>query len=245
MSLTHSRLSGMLQGSRNDLESCAKLLLLWLAASDGQIDETEEEFASERFPDVDDTVPAADLLALIRDGDRNSLEMAIRTLAAESREIRTGFLDLAITLSMADHEMANNENLILRFFADALYLGTAVLEKRFQTLTGKPLPEPGDPADAGWWRRVAGEAQGHEGKVEIRARYGSGGELVGAAMTRETALEILGLDAGASQDEIERAYRSRKAALHGDRLEELGETVRSQIIKNLNKIEKAFDILKV
>lgn len=173
MSLGHSKLGGMLHGERNQLAGCVKLLLLWVAASDGSVDDSELEFAATHFPGIDGTVKTSDLLEVLSGGDLDSIEMAIRTLAKESRELRAHFLDMAITMSMADREIAIVEHHILRFYADALYLGTAMLEKRFQAITGTPIAIPGDPSSPSWWERVdAGEdADSPEGQPVMRDLY--------------------------------------------------------------------------
>ena len=144
MSFGVSRLGGMSQEQREKLASSVRLLLLWVAASDGDVDESELRFAYQQFPEVEGSMSSEELVAVIRKADVRGLEQAIRALSSESRELRAAFLDLAITMSMADSEIAFTENQILRFYADALYLGVGMLEKRFQTITGKLLQEPGD-----------------------------------------------------------------------------------------------------
>jgi uncharacterized tellurite resistance protein B-like protein len=151
MSFGSSKLGGAPLEERERLSNHVKLLLLWVAASDGTIDETELEFAASQFPGPAATVTTNDLLAVIRNADLETIEKAIRAVAAESRELRLAFLDLAVTMSTADRSLAISENHILRFYADALHLGLGGLEKRFQAITGNALPEPGDPSSLEWW----------------------------------------------------------------------------------------------
>jgi uncharacterized tellurite resistance protein B-like protein len=151
MSIGTSRLAGMPQAQRKELERNAKLLLLWMAASDGKLEETELEFVSAQFPDAAAAISNEEFIKVIRTSDIAAIEKAIRAIAAESREIRTGFLDMAIAMSMADKNIAVAENHVLRFYADALHLGIGILEKRYQALIGLPLPAPGDPGSTVWW----------------------------------------------------------------------------------------------
>ena len=151
MSFGSSKLGGASLDQREKLARSVQLLLLWVAASDGTLEDTELNFTSEQFPGPSADITTEDLLALIRNADLGALEKALRRVSAESREMRTAFLDLAITMSMADREIADSENHILRLYADALYLGTGVLEKRFQAITGIALTEPGDPGSVAWW----------------------------------------------------------------------------------------------
>ena len=141
-----SKLSGRQPGERQQLESSVKLLLLWLADSDGTLGGSELEFIDAQFPDTERTIK----VILMCDCDT----AAIRTIAKESRELRMSFLDLAIAMCMADRDIAIAENHILRFFADALYLGPAVLKRRFLAVCHEELPEPGDPGDPAWWAQA-------------------------------------------------------------------------------------------
>ena len=151
MSLGVSRLGGMSQEQRDRLASSVRLLLLWVAASDGNVDDAELQVAYQQFPEVEGSMTKEELVAIIRNADVNSIERAIRVVAAESRELRMAFLELAITMSMADNEFAPTENHILRFYADALYLGLPMLEKRFRAIYGAAYPEPGDVGSPAWW----------------------------------------------------------------------------------------------
>lgn len=141
----------MSQEHRDRLASSVRLLLLWVAASDGNVDESELQVAYQQFPEVEGSMTKDELVAIIRNADVGSIEKAIRLVAAESRELRMSFLELAITMSMADHEFAPAENHILRFYADALYLGLPMLDKRFRAIFGGAYPEPADLSDPARW----------------------------------------------------------------------------------------------
>jgi uncharacterized tellurite resistance protein B-like protein len=151
MTFGGAKLSGRQPGEREQLESSVKLLLLWVADCDGQHDSSELEYVDAQFPDTQRTVKAQELLEFIHAGDLKRIEQAVRTLGKESREMRLAFLDLAIAMCMADHNIAIAENHVLRFCADALFLGPAILKKRFQAISGQTLPEPGDPGRPEWW----------------------------------------------------------------------------------------------
>jgi hypothetical protein len=175
-------------------------------------------------------------LAIIRNADLGSIEKAIRAVAAESRELRTAFLDLAITMSMADRQIAITENHLLRFYADALYLGVEVLEKRFQAISGVAFSEPGDPGSQEWWDQISEtglfESSGHE-------------EQPGSNMTIAQARGILGVSSVAGLPEIERAYQGLADIFHADRVEEMGQAAVSLSIQRLGKIQEAYELLRV
>lgn len=162
-----SRLSGRQPGERQKLEAAVKLLLLFTADCDGKLDESELQYVDAQFPDTERTVKARELLDTLHTGNLKRIEQAIRLLAAENRELRISFLELAITMCMADHDLAIAENHVLRFYADALFLGTGVLQKRFQAISGQPLPKPGDPGSPDWWNRDRSPGSDAAGGIEL------------------------------------------------------------------------------
>ncbi len=71
----------MPHGEREKLQSRVKLLLLWVASSDGKLEEEELEFASEQCPDQTGPIATDDFLAVIRNSDVSVIEKAIRAVA--------------------------------------------------------------------------------------------------------------------------------------------------------------------
>lgn len=247
MTFGSSKLAGTLVGERELLESCVKLLLLWVAASDGNIDDTELEFASSQFPETEGMITTGDLLAIIREADLAEFEKAIRTVAAESRELRTAFLDLAITMSMADRQIAISENHILRFYADALYLGAGILERRFQAISGGPLTEPGDPGSPAWWKQhlMSGVmVDEHVRQPEERRADAAAQPSMAPRMTLSQARETLGVGSTATQPEIQFAYENLLAIFDVERVSAMGEAAVSVANKRLEKIRAAYELLR-
>lgn len=237
----------MTLGQRKELANSVKLLLLWVAASDGKLEETELEYASSQFPDDGGTITTGDFLAVIRSSDLSTIEKAIRAVAKESRELRIAFLDLAITMSMADRDIAISENHILRFYADALHLGPEVLQKRFQSITGTSLLEPVDPGDQAWWDQVArreaeqnagGSSQG-AGPLES---FGPGG-AASTAMSIAQARSVLGVSLNATPADIEKAYQGLAGIFGVDRVEAMGEAAVSVAHARFRKIQEAYRLL--
>jgi hypothetical protein len=79
MTFGTTKLGGIPLDQKEQLSSCVKLLLLWVAASDGNVDEAELEFASSKFPEASGAITTADMLTIIRRADLASIETAIRT----------------------------------------------------------------------------------------------------------------------------------------------------------------------
>ncbi len=242
MSIGISNLAGMPKDHRARLENCVKLLLLWVAASDGKLEEAELEFISGLFHDRAGTITNDEFLAVIRGADIDSIEKAIRMVAAESRELRLAFLDMAVAMSMVDRDIAVAENHILRFYADALHLGLASLEKRFQAISGQPLPEPGDPSDAQWWQQWQGDGTEAGGKAEGERKEMAGG--ASAAMSISQARSILGVSLNASHEDIERAYENLAGIFEVSRVEAMGETAVTLANSRFKKIQQAYWLLQ-
>lgn len=248
MPIGSSKLSGMTLGQRKELANSVKLLLLWVAASDGKLEETELEYVSSQFPDDGGTITTGDFLAVIRSSDLSTIEKAIRVVAKESRELRVAFLDLAITMSMADRDIAISENHILRFYADALHLGLEVLQKRFQSITGTAFAEPVDPGDQAWWDQLARreapeEGQGASARVAGNLESFAPGGPAGAAMSIAQARSILGVSLNATPADIEKAYHGLAGIFGVDRVEAMGEAAVSVAHARFRKIQEAYRLL--
>ena len=242
-----SRLAGMSQDEKENLRDEGKLLLLWLAARDGKLEESELDFVSSQFPDASGSITTADFLAVIRNSDTVTIEKAIRAVAGESRELRIAFLGKAIAMSMVDRDIAIAENHILRFFADALHLGLGMLQKRFQAIAGSEFPEPGDPSSPVWWRET-GLAERQDGQQSESgddgplSRHGSDSPPV-SGMTIAQAQSVLGVKLNATPEDIERAYQDLAAIFEVDYVEAMGDATVSVANSRFSKIQQAYRLL--
>lgn len=231
----------MPQDHRAKLENCVKLLLLWVAASDGKLEEAELEFISAQFPDRAGTITNDEFLAVIRSSDLTSIENAIRMVAHESRELRLAFIDMAVAMSMVDRDIAVAENHILRFYADALHVGIASLEKRFQAVAGRTMEAPGDPSDPEWWQQQQGKSVEAE---EDEASASETGVTSPGHMSFGQARSILGVSLNASHDDIEHAYERLASIFEISRVEAMGEAAVSLANSRFKKIQQAYWLLK-
>lgn len=227
MSIGTSKLQGTRGDHKDQLANAVKLLLLWLAASDGDVDESEIEFADEHLPEAEESVSAEKLLGEIRAADLFRLEMALRVLGKESRELRASFLDMAVAMSMADREIAFTENHLLRFYADALFLGQDMLRARFRSVTGRDLPEPGDPGQAGFW---------DQGGQATRKRMPTSEE----SMRLAQAHTLLALSADTTLSELEQKYGELKKIFESERVAAMGPAAERVAAHRLERIEEAY-----
>jgi len=241
-------MAGAPHDQKKQLSNSVKLLLLWVAASDGKLEEAELEYVSTQFPDSEGTITTKDFLAVIRKSDLGVIENAIRSLRAESRELRVAFLDMAITMSMADRDIAISENHILRFYADALHLGIGILQKRFQAISGIVFPEPDDPDSMAWWDQIS------QGKLGVDDENETPGDEYDETPRRETytgrtmsiarAHAILGLSLNATPADIEHAYQKMAGIFQVDRVEAMGTAAVTIANARFRKIQEAYRLLK-
>jgi hypothetical protein len=231
MSIGTSKLSGTHGEHKDKLANAVKLLLLWLAASDGDVDAAEIEFAEEHLPEAEESVSAEKLLGEIRAADLFRLEMAIRVLAGESRELRASFLDMAVAMSMADRAIAFTENHLLRFYADALFLGQDMLRARFRSVTGRDLPDPGDPGRADFW---------DDGGPATKRRLPTSDESMRLAQART----LLALSADADLSELERKHSELKQIFESARVSAMGPAAVKVAAHRLERIEEAYEVVK-
>jgi hypothetical protein len=155
---------------------------------------------------------------------------------------------MAITMSMADRRIAISENHILRFYADALYLGIGQLEKRFQVIAGTPFSEPGDPGSQAWWDQLSEDERStrerqKDGAAEPAAHLQTHAQA-GARLSLDQARHILGVEANATPAEIDRAYEGLAAIFHVDRVEAMGEAAVSVATMRREKIQQAYELLR-
>lgn len=240
MSIGISKLTGMSQDHRAKLENCVKLLLVWVAASDGKLEEAELEFLSSQFMDRSGTITNEEFLSVIRNSDLGSIEAAIRLVAHESRELRLAFIDMAVAMSMVDRDIAVAENHILRFYADALHIGVANLEKRFQAIAGRPMEEPGDPSQPDWWLQL----QGKSVEADEAEAVADGVVTTAGQMSIAQARTVLGVSLNAGPQDIEHAYERLAAIFEVGRVEAMGEAAVSLANSRFKKIQQAYWLLK-
>jgi DnaJ-domain-containing protein 1 len=244
-----TRLGGTSQDHREQLERHVHLLLLWVADCDGRLEEAELDFAAGQFHAGGKARTDA-LLSIIRNGEPKPIEAAIRFLAAESRELRTAFLDLAISMAMIDREFVVTENHVLRFYADALHLGENILERRFRTICGMDLSDPDgetqsepDPEQVPEHEFDAPGSPGSRGAGEGRD-HTSPRRKDTPRMTTDRARAMLGVDPGSSRAEIEQAYRKLAQLFLFQRVEAMGAAAIAVARTRSRKLRDAYNLLR-
>ena len=233
-----SKLFRLILENGNAVGASVFLLLAWIAASDGDIDDSEAQAIAEMAAASKYEGSVAPLLALVQKRDVASLH-----LAAEVVKSHAGiqgnpelFLMMAIRVAVADRFLLSGENHILRFFADLLGLSSNQLNAVFMEATGKEFPDALDLSDADYWharsrssRRADENSDAHSGRRRSRPEHDAYAEL--------------GLNPGATKEEIKQAYRRLAQANHPDRFTALGKEAVAVATNNFQRIKSAYDYL--
>lgn len=234
-----SRLATFLQHKKDPGGVCIRLLLIWLSLADGRVDDEEYQLILSMSGDTPDRSEMALLTDIVTSGDMDSFETACRLLQEGLKtEYRELLLEMAVGVAIADGRLSVSENHVLRFLADLLNVDPESFGRIYRNVSGSNLPPPANLSSANVWnaREASAQARSRPGESESASRGG-------AAMSRLRALAILGLEEGASIDEVKRAYRHLAKVHHPDRFESLGPDAVKVANATFARIQLAYDYL--
>jgi DnaJ like chaperone protein len=180
--------------------------------------------------------------------DLASFETALTRLRGASRPVRELAMKGALELATGSGTLPLAQNLALRLVAEALGLESSRLNALFLERTGASLPEPWDPSDPEAWlaRQPSGAFQGREwddagpGPAPPPPAPEAAGD---PRIARIKALALLGLEEGASEEDIRKAFRRVSKVHHPDRYSELGPEVAAEATDAFRRIKDAYDFL--
>ncbi|MCX4186293.1 DnaJ domain-containing protein [Methylophaga sp. OBS4] len=228
--------------SDNQLGSCVLLILTWIAASTGSINDAEKRkiveisVASKRDHDV------SVFLAWAKNKNRDAIRLACKIIQHHFQGEKADlFLEMAIGMALADGHLFATENYILRFLADLLGISRNSLNTLFIKVTGRTMPEPSDPSMASYWHAKQHSA----GKQKAKAQHTAKEQQPASQQAPETiqAYAILGLPDGASKEEIKHAYHWLAQVHHPDRFTSLGNESVAAATITFARIKQAYDHL--
>ncbi len=98
------------------------------------------------------------------------------------------------------------------------------------------MPKPSDPSSAAWWQ--AQEDAERAGGKRTESTTGTAGDG-----RRTKALATLGLEEGATFEEIKAAYRRLASVHHPDRFAALGKEATATATATFQRIQSAYDYL--
>lgn len=228
----------LLLRSQNELGTSVLLILAWIAASDGSIEQSE---ASQLMQISEASRHGHDLQPILRlatGRDLDALQLAAEIVRNHYRgkESRL-FMEVAIGMAIEDGYLRVGESHILRFLADLLGLSPADLNAVFTEATGRGIPEYSDLSQADFWKAYEEAA---------RRQSRSSRDQASASGFNEQAVRafaILGLEYGASKDEIRQAYRRLAQVHHPDRFASLGDESVAVATSTFKRIQAAYDYL--
>lgn len=220
--------------SGSDIATSIFLILAWISASDGSIDEDEINAISEIAQEAEYSGDINALVKLAKKRDIVAIQLASEILKAQLKEKKeiALFLLMCIRIAVADGRLLASENHILKFLADLLELTKMEFEHLFKEATGRRIPHPQDLSDADYWKAHDNARHGYraENKSNRSSKY-----------SRYYA--ILGLEDGAAKEDIKMAYRRLAQVHHPDRFASLGKEAMAASTKNFQKIKEAYEYL--
>ena len=217
--------------SKNQFGEAVLLVLAWIAASDGDIDDKELQELSAVAAASNHSHDINLLLRTVRNRDLKAIQLACEIIAASIRHDREKsilFLAWAIGMAISDGYLLPSENHVLQFLSDLLGVSSIGLNAVFQEVTGRTIPEPSDVSSAHHWRdRESGEKRsGQQPSSKMVKMY-----------------SILGLEPSANKEEIRTAYRRMAHTQHPDRFVPLGKEAVAAAEAKFKKINEAYKYL--
>jgi DnaJ-domain-containing protein 1 len=224
--------------SPNQLGFSLVTLLAWVATCDGELAEEEGQFLSKIAAAGDRPIDPSIAIEAARFATAEDLQLACEVVRHMPAEKRGLVLQMAIGIALADGVLRPTENHVLRFLADMLDIGHGGLEKLFHEISGKAFPLPPNLSDPSG--RHSREQAGNEGSTN----RGGGRSRSNTQTERMRSLAILGLEEGASADEIKIAYRRLAKIHHPDRFQTLGPEAVQASTQTFQRIQSAYEYLR-
>lgn len=230
--------------SNNQLGTSILLILAWIAASDGNVDKKEAKQLAEISATAEHGISIQQLIRIAENHDLAAIQLACDIVSSHFKgEKARLFMEMAVGISIADGLLVPAENHILRFLADLLGVDQAGLNETFINMTGREIPAPSDVSFARYWRD------------RERAREGTSQQSTGSDNANNhherqrhpskaiAAYATLGLEPGASKEEIKQSYRRLAQIHHPDRFSSLGEESVAAASQTFVRIREAYDYL--
>lgn len=227
--------------------------LYWVASADGEITAEEGARLAESAKGIAEiaTGQHATMLSSITVEDLEAASQALSEVRqpAAQREV----LRQVISMALIDRRLSPGENHVIRFAGDLLGVLAGELNGLFLEMTGRSFPEPGDPSSAAWWQRKEEDARHASAAAESERRRGESTadkrstDNVGGGtppnQKYQRALAVLGLEYGATADEIREAYLRLAQIHHPDRFQHLNPDATARANETFRRIQEAYELL--
>lgn len=224
---------------------CTLAVLAWVASCDGRVAPREQALLDKIAEAVDDVEDLAAVEAAARLQRVEDLAIACRYLRTNlDRGGKRLLVQIAITMAIADGALSVGENHLLQFLADVLGVRPRAFGKLFQEIAHRPFPQAGDPSSVDWWRRRESGQAAAPAADEVTSTDRSEDERdPGGPMTPAVALRVMGLEEGATRQQVHAAYRRLAKARHPDRFAPLGPAAVTIAGEAFKRLHEAYAVL--
>ena len=234
----------LILNSQNQLGTSILLVLSWIAASDGRVDETEAKQLAEISAASKHGISAQPIIRLAEKRDTAALHLACDIVESHFKGKKAHlFLEMAIGIAIADGFLLPSENHILRFIADLLGISKNGLNEIFINVTGREIPLPSDVSSAHYWQE-RDKAQGRSSEQSSESENSTNHKEPPRHSSKAiAAYATLGLEPGASKESIKKSYRRLAQVHHPDRFSSLGEESVAAASQTFVRIREAYEYL--
>lgn len=241
----------LLDYAHNEIGVCTLQVLAFVMLADEE-QAAEEKQLLNRIADTSGLEDAVveDIILLARERDIPSIELACRALQdVFDAESQKRFLELCISMVVADGYVTIPEHHTLRFLADLFSVAPKELKSLYKQVVGTELPPMGDPSSPDWWEQKTNGSKEKSGsrrhnRSERSGRSEKNREPDDTLSSKDRrAYAILGLDPGAGQSEIKEAYRMLAKVHHPDRYEQVGDEAANAANERFRQIKQAYNHL--
>lgn len=237
-----SRFSEIITATTNPVVAAMMLILAWIAASDGNIDDAEMDGLRSAASSGESKEYLETVIDVAVQGRLEDLQLACEVLRELELGHRKLMLQMAIAMALEDGKLTSTESYIVRFLADVLGQSPRELNSIFRKLSGHDFPPPSDPSSIEWWafRESKADARSEASGAESKA----GG--VGTGQIQQLRdLAVLGLDEAATREDIIDAYKRMVKVHHPDKYAALGPEAVAAAEVTFVRIRSAYERLVV
>jgi len=167
-------------------------------------------------------IPSFQLLADVLAYSRVSFNEAGRKRLAE----------MSVVAALADDVLRHSEVLLVEMIVDALDVPTSVVDKVCRDFSGRDFPSKADPSTIDFYTSRQ-KSQSSSAAPSI------------SQLELENSLNVLGLHASATREQIKARYRVLALTKHPDRAATADEAVKNQLLEEFLVIKKAYELLMV
>lgn len=176
----------------------------------------------------------------------DAFSQALAELRGARHSSRMRALRGALEVAIGAGTLPLSQNLALRTVTEALDLNPDELLTLFRERTGSGLPLPWDPSTPLAWHGRPSNAPGPQGIWDDGGPHPPAPERTGEPgdrLARIKALALLGLDEGATQEEVRRAYLRVSKVHHPDQYLPHGQEATLEAAAAFRRIKSAYDFL--